>query len=205
VTKRHNRKHGLSRRLGVNLWGGKSPVTERNYPPGQHGVTSGYKRQSNRGVQLLAKQKLRGYYGNINERQFRNIYKEAARRKGNTEQNLIGLLESRLDAMVYRAGFVSTVFAARQFVNHGHVLVNGKKANIASYRLRPGDVVEIKEGSRQLLVVQSAMQSTDRDAPSYIEVDAKKFAVKYIRMPEITDVPYPVKMEPHLVIEYYSR
>jgi small subunit ribosomal protein S4 len=204
VSKRNNRKYGLSRRLGVNLWGrAKDPVNSRNFPPGQHGTT-GFKKKTDFGTQLAAKQKLRGYYGDVTEKQFRNIYREAARRKGDTGEHLIGLLESRLDAMVYRAGFVPTIFAARQFVNHGHVLVDGKRVNIPSYRLKPGQVVQIREKSRQLTIVMEAMQSKERSVPEYIEVNEADLSVKYLRMPILSDVPYPVVMEPHLVVEYYS-
>lgn len=204
MSKRKNRKYGLSRRLGVNLWGrSKDPVNTRNFPPGQHGAT-GFKKRTDFGTQLAAKQKLRGYYGDVTEKQFRSIYKEAARRRGDTGELLIGLLESRLDAMVYRAGLVPTIFAARQFVNHGHVLVDGKRVNIPSYRLKPGQVVQVREKSRQLNIVIEALQSKERSVPEYIEVNEADLSVKYLRVPTLSDVPYPVVMEPHLVVEYYS-
>jgi len=205
VSKRNNRKFGISRRLGVNLWGRtKDPVNSRNFPPGAHG-TLGYKKLTDFGVQLQAKQKLKKYYGNITERQFRKIYQEAARRKGDTSENLIGLLESRLDAVVYRAKFAPTVFAARQFVNHKHVTVNGKVVNIPSYRLKPGDVVEVRDAFKQSLIVLQAQQSNERGVPEYIQLDEGKAQASYIRMPEFAEVPYPVVMEPNLVVEFYSR
>ena len=127
MTKRQSAKYKIDRRMGENIWGRpKSPVNKREYGPGQHGQRRKGK-ASDFGIQLKAKQKLKGYYGNLTEKQFSRTYTEAARRKGNTAENLISLLEARLDAVVYRAKFVPTVFAARQFVNHGHVLVNGKR------------------------------------------------------------------------------
>jgi len=190
--------------MGENIWGRpKSPVNSRSYGPGQHGQRRKSK-VSDFGLQLRAKQKLKGYYGNLTEKQFSRIYEEADRRKGNTSENLIGLLESRLDAIVYRAKFVPTVFAARQFVNHGHVTVNGQKVNIASYRCKIGDVVEVRERSRNMALVLEAIQSSEREFTDYVEVDAKGLLAKFIRVPELSEVPYPVKMEPNLVIEYYS-
>jgi len=204
MSKRHSAKYKLDRAMGENLWGRpKSPVNKRSYGPGQHGQRRKSK-VSDFGLQLRAKQKLKGYYGNITEKQFLRTYEEADRRKGNTSENLIALLESRLDAVVYRAKFVPTVFAARQFVNHGHVLVNGKKVNIASYRVQPNDVVEVRERSRNMALVLEALQSPERDVPDYIELDAKGQKAKYIRLPELAEVPYAVKMEPNLVVEYYS-
>jgi small subunit ribosomal protein S4 len=190
--------------MGENIWGRpKSPVNSRSYGPGQHGQRRKQK-VSDFGLQLRAKQKLKGYYGNITEKQFRGIYAEAERRKGNTSENLIGLLESRLDAVVYRAKFVPTPFAARQFVNHGHVLVNGKRVNIASYRVKPDDVVSVRERSRNMALVLEAAQSAERDTPDYLEVDVKGLSVKFIRIPDLAEVPYAVKMEPNLVVEYYA-
>jgi small subunit ribosomal protein S4 len=190
--------------MGENIWGRpKSPVNSRSYGPGQHGQRRKQK-VSDFGLQLRAKQKLKGYYGNITEKQFRGIYAEAERRKGNTSENLIGLLESRLDAVVYRAKFVPTPFAARQFVNHGHVLVNGKGVNIASYRVKPEDVVSVRERSRNMALVLEAAQSAERDTPDYLEVDVKGLSVRFIRIPDLAEVPYAVKMEPNLVVEYYA-
>ena len=197
-------KYKIDRRLGANLWGrSKSPYNVRNYGPGQHGQNRG--KLTDYGVQLRAKQKLKGYYGNIGERQFRRYYYEAIRRKGDSGENMIGLLESRLDTVIYRLKFVATVFAARQFVNHGHILVNGKKVNIASYSVKVGDTIEIKEKSRQLPVVIESINSKERDIPDYLEVDEKGVKGKFVRTPKISDVPYPVSMEPNLVIEFYSR
>lgn len=204
MSKRHSAKYKLDRAMGENLWGRpKSPVNKRSYGPGQHGQRRKQK-VSDFGLQLRAKQKLKGYYGNITEKQFSKIYEEADRRKGNTSENLIALLESRLDAIVYRCKFVPTVWAARQFVNHGHVLVNGKKVNIASYRVKAGDVVEVRERSRNMALVLEALQSPERDVPDYIELDAKSMKATYLRLPELSEVPYPVKMEPNLIVEYYS-
>ena len=205
MTKRHEAKYKLDRRMGENVWGRpKSPVNRREYGPGQHGQRRKSK-LSDYGVQLKAKQKLRGYYGNISERQFRGIYQEARRLKGDSGAHMIGLLERRLDAIIFRAKFVPTVFAARQFINHGHILVNGKKVNIASYRVKVGDVVEVKEKSKQLALVLESQALAERDVPDYIELDAAKLSARFARIPTITDVPYAVRMEPHLVVEYYSR
>jgi small subunit ribosomal protein S4 len=205
MTKRIEAKHKIDRRLGENIWGRpKSPVNRREYGPGQHGQRRKGK-LSDFGTQLRAKQKLKGYYGNISEKQFRRYYHEALRLKGDSGENLIGLLERRLDAVVYRAKFVATVFAARQFINHGHIRVNGRRVNIPSYLVRPNDVVEVKEASRQLAVVIEASQLAERDTPDYMEVDHHKMSAKYIRVPAIADVPYPTQMEPSLVIEFYSR
>ena len=205
MTKRLESKYKIDRRMGENIWGRpKSPVNRREYGPGQHGQRRKGK-LSDFGVQLKAKQKLRGYYGNISERQFRAIYDEAIRMKGDSGANMIGLLERRLDAVVYRAKFVPTVFAARQFVNHGHIKVNGKRVNIASYRLKVGDVVEIREKSRDMNLVLEAQALAERDVPDYISVDTGKMTAQIARVPAPSDVPYPVQMEPHLVVEYYSR
>ena len=205
MTKRIDAKHKIDRRLGENIWGRpKSPVNRREYGPGQHGQRRKGK-LSDFGTQLRAKQKVKGYYGNISEKQFRRYYHEALRLKGDSGENLIGLLERRLDAVVYRAKFVATVFAARQFINHGHVKVNGRRVNIGSYQLKVGDVVEVKESSRELAVVLEATQLPERDTPDYIEVDYKKMTAKFVRVPALSDVPYPVQMEPSLVIEFYSR
>ncbi len=204
MTKRVRAKYKLDRRVGENIWGRpKSPVNKRDYGPGMHGQRRKGK-LSDFGIQLRAKQKLKGYYGNISERQFENIFLEAARKRGNTAQHLIGLLESRLDAVVYRAKFVPSVFAARQFVNHGHVRVNGKRVNIASYRCKVGDVVEIKDKSKNMALVLEALQSGERDIPDYIEVDPKKMTAKFVRAPELAEVPYAVQMEPNLVVEFYA-
>ena len=205
MSKRHGVKHKIDRRLGENLWGRpKSPLNRREYGPGQHGQRRKGK-LSDFGVQLRAKQKLKGYYGNITEKQFRRIYAEAARLRGDTGAQLVGLLERRLDAVVYRAKFVATVFAARQFINHGHVNVNGRRVNIASYQVKPGDVIEVREKSKQLTVVLEAVASAERDTPDYLEIDHGKMTAKYVRVPELADVPYPVIMEPNLVVEFYSR
>jgi small subunit ribosomal protein S4 len=204
MSKRHSAKYKLDRVMGENLWGRpKSPVNQRSYGPGQHGQRRKSK-VSDFGIQLKAKQKLKGYYGNITEKQFRRTYDEASRRKGNTSENLIGLLESRLDAVVYRAKFVPTVWAARQFVNHGHVTVNGKRVNIGSYKVKPGDVVEVKERSRNMALVLEAQQSSERDIPDYIELGDRGFSVRFVRQPDLAEVPYPVKMEPNLVVEFYA-
>jgi small subunit ribosomal protein S4 len=205
MTKRATSKHKLDRRMGQNIWGRpKSPVNRREYGPGQHGQRRKGK-TSDFGTQLKAKQKLKGYYGNITEKQFRKYYAEAIRLKGDSSENLIGLLERRLDAVVYRAKFVATVFAARQFVNHGHIRVNGKRVNIASYQVKVGDTVEVREASRQLEIVLVANQLAERDVPDYLETDHTKQTTKLTRLPNLSEVPYPVQMEPNLVVEFYSR
>ena len=205
MTKRAAAKYKIDRRMGENIWGRpKSPVNRREYGPGQHGQRRKGK-PSDFGTQLKAKQKLKGYYGNISEKQFRKYYAEAIRLKGDSSDNLIGLLERRLDAIVYRAKFVPTVFAARQFVNHGHIRVNGRRVNIPSYLIKPGDVIEVKDSSKQAVTVLEAVGLTERDVPEYYEVDHTKMTAKLIRVPHATEVPYPTHMEPNLVIEYYSR
>ncbi|MBL6929132.1 MAG: 30S ribosomal protein S4, partial [Rhodospirillales bacterium] len=204
-TKRLQAKYKINRRYGVNLWGRpKSPLNNRDYRPGEHGQRRSRK-PSDFGLQLAAKQKLKGYYGNISERQFRRYYAEASRRRGDTSENLIGILEHRLDAVVYRMKFVPTVFASRQFVSHGHIMVNGKRVNIPSYQVREGDVVEIRAKSRDLGIVLEAVELPERDLPDYIDVDYKKMKGTFVRTPKLADVPYPIQMEPNLVVEYYSR
>ena len=205
MTKRHAAKYKLDRRMGKNVWGRpKSPVNHREYGPGQHGQRRKGK-LSDYGVQLKAKQKLRGYYGNISEKQFRGIYAQARRQKGDTGAHMIGLLERRLDAVVYRAKFVPTVFAARQFISHGHISVNGKRVTIASYRVKVGEVIEVTEKSKDLALVLEAVALGERDVPDYIEADHTKKTAKLTRIPTLGEVPYPVMMEPHLVVEFYSR
>ena len=205
MTKRISSKHKIDRRLKINLWGRpKSPFNTRAYGPGQHGQSRQGK-PSDYGIQLQAKQKLKGYYGNINERQFRNIYKKAAMQKGDTGENLIGLLERRLDAVVYRARFSTTIFSARQLINHGHVRVNGKKVNIASYMVKEEDTIEIRDKSKQLAFIDIALANKERETPEYILMDEKNKKVTFVRTPKFEEVPYPVIMEPNLVIEYYSR
>ncbi len=204
MSRRLNAKYKLDRRVGENIWGRpKSPINSRQSRPGQHGARRTNK-PSDFGLQLMAKQKLKGFYGDITEKQFRKTYDEAARRRGNTAELLVGLLESRLDTVVYRAKFVPTIFAARQFVNHGHVSVNGKKANIASMWLKPGDVVEVRERSRNMALVIEAQGSAERDLPSYVEVDGKALTAKFVRLPNLDEIPYAARMEPNLVVEYYS-
>ncbi len=205
MTKRTSAKYKLDRRMGENIWGrAKSPVNKREYGPGQHGQRRKNK-LSDFGTQLRAKQKLKGYYGDLTEKQFRKIFAEAERVRGDTGEMLIGLLERRLDAVIYRAKMVPTIFAARQFVNHGHVSVNGKRVNIASYRVKEGDVVEVREKSKQLAIVIEALASAERDVPDYLEVDAGKKVIKFVRTPGLSDVPYAVKMEPNLIVEYYAK
>jgi len=205
MSKRQNAKYKIDRRFGENIWGrSKSPINARAYGPGQHGQRRKGK-LSDFGVQLRAKQKLKGYYGNISEKQFHKTYQEAVRRRGDSGENLIGLLESRLDAVVYRSKFVLTVFQARQFISHGHVLVNGKRVTIPSYRLQVGDVVEVRQRSRELNIVMEAISSTERDVPDYLSVDFDKLKATYTSVPKLADVPYAVQMEPNLVVEFYSR
>ncbi|MFA7429967.1 MAG: 30S ribosomal protein S4 [Rhodospirillaceae bacterium] len=204
MSKRIAAKHKIDRRLGVNLWGrAKSPINKREYGPGQHGQRR--KKPSDYGTQLSAKQKLKGYYANISEKSFRKYYAEAVRRKGDTSENLIGLLERRLDAVVYRMKFAPTPFAARQFINHGHIKVNGQRVNIPSFMIREGDVVEVRDRSKQLGILLESVGLGERDVPDYIEVDHKAMKGTFLRTPKLGDVPYPVQMEPNLVIEFYSR
>ena len=205
MTKRTAAKYKIDRRMGENIWGRpKSPVNRREYGPGQHGQRRKNK-MSDFGTQLRAKQKLKGYYGDLTEKQFRRIFAEAERIRGDTGENLIGLLERRLDAVVFRAKFVPTPFAARQFVNHGHVTVNGKRVNIASYRVQEGDVVQVREKSRQMALVLEAIGSAERDVPEYLSVDHNKLTAEFVRMPALSDVPYAVMMEPNLVVEFYAK
>jgi small subunit ribosomal protein S4 len=204
MSKRLNSKHKIDRRLGVNLWGrAKSPINKREYGPGQHGQRR--KKPTDYGTQLMAKQKLKGYYGNIGERQFHRYYAEAIRRRGDTSENLIALLEHRLDSAVYRGKFAITPFAARQLVSHGHVRVNGQRVTIPSFQLKDGDVVELRDKAKDMAVVIEASQSSERDVPDYISVDHKDMKLTFVRSPKLSDVPYPVQMEPNLVIEFYSR
>lgn len=205
MTKRVTAKYKISRRLGLNLWGrDKDPFNKRSYAPGQHGAAK-RRKTSDYGTQLREKQKLKGYYCNIGERQFRNIYKEASRRRGDTGENLIGLLESRLDVVIYRMGIVPTMYAARQFVSHGHINVNGKRVNIPSYMLTEGDEISVRERAKQMTVVLEMIQNPERTVPDYIEFAPADLKGKFIRMPKLADVPYPVVMEPNFVIEFYSR
>jgi len=205
MTKRLNSKHKVDRRLKINLWGRpKSPFNTRAYGPGQHGQSRQGK-PSDYGIQLQAKQKLKGYYGNINERQFRNIYKKAIMAKGDTAENLIGLLERRLDAVIYRSKLSNTIFSSRQLINHGHVRVNGKKVNIGSYQVTEEDEIEIRDKSKQLALIDIALANKEREVPEYLQLDEKNKKVKFVRIPKFEEVPYPVVMEPNLVIEYYSR
>tara|TARA_B100001057_G_scaffold464806_1_gene520309 strand:+ start:378 stop:995 length:618 start_codon:yes stop_codon:yes gene_type:complete len=205
MTKRLKSKHKVDRRLKANLWGRpKSPFNVRAYPPGQHGQNKKGK-PTDYGVQLQAKQKLKAYYGNINERQFRNIYRKALSKRGDTTENLIALLESRLDTIIYRAKLAPTVFSARQLINHGHIRVNKRKVNISSCTIRETDIIEVREKSKKLNMIDGSIQSKEREIPEYIQLDTKSKSVKLIRVPKFSEVPYPIIMEPNLVIEYYSR
>lgn len=205
MTKRIQAKYKIDRRLGENIWGRpKSPVNRREYGPGEHGQRRRGK-LSDFGLQLRAKQKLKGHYGNITEKQFKRTYHEASRIKGDTGENLVGLLERRLDAVVYRSKFVPTVFSARQAVSHGRILVNGQRVTIPSYRVKEGDVIEVKEKMRTNDKFLEATQSPERDTPDYLDVDLDKGKSTFVRVPALADIPYPVQMEPNLVIEFYSR
>lgn len=204
MTKRIQARSKICRRLGVNLWGrAKNPLARRDYGPGEHGQKR--RKLSDYANQLAAKQKLKRYYANMSERQFRRTYEEAVRGRGDTAENLIGLLERRLDTVVYRVNFAPTPFAARQLINHGHVLVNGKRVNIPSYRVREGDTIEIAERSRNHPLVLETTQRPEHDVPEYISIDVKALKAQFTRTPKMQDVPYPVQMDPKLVIEYYSR
>lgn len=204
MTKRVQAKSKICRRLGVNLWGRqKNPIVKRDYPPGEHGAKR--RKISDFGQQLRAKQRLKGYYGNVTEKQFRRLYQEASRRRGDTAENMVGLLERRLDMVVYRLNFVPTIFAARQLINHGHVLVNGQRVNIPSYQVREGDTVELREKARTMDLVLGTVQQPERDVPDYLTVDFKAMKGTFARTPKLADVPYPVQMEPNLVVEFYSK
>ena len=206
MTKRLASKHKVDRRLKVNLWGRpKSPFNSRNYPPGQHGKSTKRGKTSDYGTQLAAKQKLKFYYGNMNERQFRNVFRKALKKKGNTTENFIGFLERRLDMVIYRAKFATTVFSARQLINHGHIKVNGKKVNISSCLVSEKDTIELKDKSKELIVIAAAVVNKEREIPDYIQMDEKNKIAKLIRIPKFSEVPYPTIMEPNLVVEYYSR
>jgi small subunit ribosomal protein S4 len=205
MSKRATAKYKLDRRMGENLWGRpKSPVNKRSYGPGQHGQRRA-KKLSDYGTQLQAKQKLKGYYGNITERQFRRYYQEASRRAGDTGENMIGLLERRLDAVVFRAKFVPTPFAARQLVSHGHVKVNGRRVTVPSYSVKEGDAIELSAKARDMALVLEAAKSPERDVPDYVDADHGKMTAKFTRTPKLSDVPYAVQMQPHLIVEFYSR
>ena len=206
MTKRLASKHKVDRRLKVNLWGRpKSPFNTRNYPPGQHGKSTKKRKTSDYGTQLEAKQKLKFYYGNMNERQFRNVFRKALKKKGNTTENFIGFLERRLDMVIYRAKFATTVFSARQLINHGHIKVNGKKVNVSSCLVSEKDTIELKDKSKELIVIAGALVNKEREIPDYIQMDEKNKIAKLIRIPKFSEVPYPTIMEPNLVVEYYSR
>ena len=205
MTKRQRSKHKVDRRLKVNLWGRpKRPFNTRNYPPGQHGKSKKGK-PSDYGTQLEAKQKMKFYYGNLNERQFRNIYRKAIQKRGNTSENLVAFLESRLDTIIYRAKCANTVFAARQLINHGHIQVNGKKVNISSYSVKAEDSIEVRDKSKNIANIEGAILSKEREVPEYIQMDEKNKKAKLVRIPKFAEIPYPTIMEPNLVIEYYSR
>ena len=205
MTKRLNSKHKVDRRLRVNLWGRpKSPFNTRNFPPGQHGAKKSAK-PSDYGIQLQAKQKMKAYYGNMNETQFRNVYLKAIKKKGDTIENLVGLLERRLDTVIYRGKFAITVFGARQLINHGHIKVNGKKVNIPSYQVKEEDIIQLKDKSKGLQTIDVSLASKERDVPDYLEIEEKQKIIKFARIPKFAEVPYPCVMEPNLVIEYYSR
>jgi small subunit ribosomal protein S4 len=205
MTKRLTSKYKLDRRMGESVWGRpKSPVNKRSYGPGQHGQRRA-KKLSDYGTQLQAKQKLKGFYGNITERQFRRYYQEASRKQGDTGENMIGLLERRLDAVVYRAKFVPTPFAARQLVNHGHVKVNGRRVTIPSFQVKESDAIELSAKARDMALVIEAAKSAERDVPDYVNADHSKMTAKLLRTPKLSDVPYASQMQPHLIVEFYSR
>ena len=205
MSKRLNRKFGISRRINASLWGSnKDPYNKKNYPPGAHGP-SGYKKATEYGTQLLAKQKLKKYYGDIREKQFKSIYKESMKKKGDTGKNLIGFLESRLDAFIYRSKFAPTIFASRQLVSHKHVKVNGIVVNIPSYRLKPSDTIELKSSAENMKLALESSKEKSREIPNYIKVENKKFCATFIKIPILEEIPFPVQMEPSLVVEFYSR
>ncbi len=204
MSKRAEPRNKIDRRLGCNLWGDpKSPYNRREYAPGEHGQRR--KKLSDYGIQLFAKQKLKGYYGNISEKQFRSYYKKALKKKGDTGENLVGLLESRLDAVVYRMNIAPTVFASRQIISHGHIKVNDKQVTISSYIVSVKDVISIRKKSLQHPLIVNSLDKAMNEIPSYIEFDSQKMTGKFTRIPVLSDVPFPVQMEPNLVVEYYSR
>ena len=199
-------KYKVSRRLGVSIWGNdKDPVHKKNYRPGQHGLTGGMIKTSDYGLHLKAKQRIKAHYGRINEKQFRNVFTLARKMKGNIGENFIGLLESRLDAVVYRSNLAPTIFAARQLVTHGHILVNGKKVNIPSAKLKEGDEVSLKVASRNMVPIVESVSKMIRTVPDYITFDPNHFTGKFVRIPAISDVPFPFGAEVHMVVEFYSR
>ena len=205
MTKRLSSKHKIDRRLGLNLWGRpKSPFNRRPYGPGQHGQAR-KRKLSDFGVQLAAKQKLKKDDGDITEKQFLKIYQEASRKRGDTSQILIELLERRLDAVVFRLKFAPTVFAARQLVSHGHVMVNGKVVDRKSYQIKDGDEISLQQNSQNIPMIIQTLSSNERDVPEYLQLEISKCLGKFIRGPQLTDVPYPVQMEQNLVVEFYSR
>ena len=205
MSKRASAKFKIDRRMGESIWGrGKSPVNKRSYGPGQHGQRRN-KKLSDYGTQLQAKQKLKGEYGNITERQFRKYYQEASRRPGDTGENMIGLLERRLGAVVYRAKFVPSPFAARQLVSHGHVKVNGRRVTVASYQVKEGDTLELSAKAKEMALVLEATKSPERDVADYIEANHDRMTAKFVRTPKLADVPYASQMQPHLIVEFYSR
>ncbi|MDD2840283.1 MAG: 30S ribosomal protein S4 [Rickettsiales bacterium] len=203
MTKRINAKKKISRSLGVNLWGrANDTFVKRNYRPGQHGTAP--KRDTNHSIHLRAKQKVRKYY-DIKESQFRTIFDNAKRLKGNTEEIFAGLLESRLASIVYRANFAPTVYAARQLVNHKHILVNGKPINIASYQVKVGDVISLSEGAKKITLINEALEHMERDIPTYLELNANEKTVKFLNKPAFSDIPYPFDAEFNMIVEFYSR
>lgn len=205
MTKISKSKYKLSRRLGVSVWGDtKDPYNKKNYKPGQHGPLS-VRKLSVFAKQLNAKQLLKGYYGRIKEGQFRNIFAEAARMKGDTGENLIALLESRLDAVIYRMNIASSIFAARQLVTHKHICVDGKVVNVPSFVVKPGSVIEVKDASKNLTAIEAAVSKMDRAVPDYINFEAGSKKGSFLRIPTFAEVPYPCQIDPQLVVEFYSR
>ena len=196
----------LVRKFGENIFGNPKYdrlLNRKPYGPGQHAQTRRGK-ISNYGTQLQEKQKIKFMYGLL-EKQFRITFKKAEKLKGETGTNMLQLLESRLDTVIYRAKFAPTVFAARQMINHGHIKVNKKRVNISSYVVKSSDLIEIRDKSKKLTVIDGSLQSKERDVPEYIQLDNKNKTAKLVRIPKFSEVPYPVIMEPNLVIEYYSR
>ena len=195
----------VSRRLGVNIWGTAGEVKaldRRPYPPGEHGRTRRRSSNSEYLTQLQEKQKARFSYG-ITERQFRNIYTEASSRQGVTGHILLQLLECRLDNIVYRAGWAATRPQARQFVNHGHIDVNGRRVDIPSYRARVGDVIELREKSREMVTVRWNLDVLDRAAPGWLEAGDGGQQVTVRELPSRDQIDIPVREQ--LIVELYSK
>lgn len=191
-------RHKLARRLGISL-DGTGKDLKRNFAPGQHGQSR--RKLTEYGIQLQEKQKLRHMFG-VNEKQFRRTFEHAQKMRGVLGENFMKLLESRLDNVVYRMGFAATRPAARQLVNHGHMTVNGKKVDIASYRVQPGDVITLREKSRGLTIVKESLEARNF-VPNFITFDDNKVEGTFTRLPDRSEMP--AEINETLIVEWYSR